>query len=396
MQRISSRWRAWVYPALGLLIGCLGVVQQLATPRLAHLPAGLCACLVAGAAVAVLPNRPPTAAAGLAGLVVLLALDVGYQLLAGDPPFAAFLATMVAMFHLARTGTRRMMAVGYPATLATLILMDMVVSARGQDSPANVVIPIVYFGAAAGLGALVRHTANYARIARERGQALEREQVHLAELAAATERARIARELHDVISHTVSLMVLHAEAASEVLTTRPQQAATTLDTIADTGRRAVGDLRTLLGVLRDTDTPPAFDIDVLLEPVRRTGLTVDLVQTAGEDIPAALRPVAYRVVQEALTNVLKHAGASHVVVTVQHGTGGLRVEVVDDGTGAVPAESGASSGLPAGSGHGMTGMAERVHAHGGTLEAERLTPRGFRVLARIPAPARPGTSGAVA
>lgn len=115
-----------------------------------------------------------------------------------------------------------------------------------------------------------------------------------------------------------------------MLTTRPRQAASTLDTIADTGRRAIGDLRRLLGVLRDTDTAPMFDLDALLEPVRKTGLAVELVQTGGEDIPPALRPVAYRVVQEALTNVLKHARATHVVVTVLHGTGGLSVEVVDD------------------------------------------------------------------
>jgi signal transduction histidine kinase len=282
MQPSRPRWRAWVYPGLGLLVACLGVVQQLATPGVADLPIALCACLAAGAAVAVLPPRPPArlaGLAGLAGLAVLLALDAGYQLVVDDPPFATFLATMIAMYQLARTGTRRMMAVGYPVALATLVAMDVIVSARRQDSPANVVIPIVYFGAAAGLGALVRHTANYARIARERSEALEREQVHLAGLAAAAERTRIARELHDVISHTVSLMVLHAEAAREVLATQPAQAATALDTIGDTGRRAIADLRILLGVLRDADTTQAFDLGALIEPVRRTGLTVDLVAT---------------------------------------------------------------------------------------------------------------------
>jgi signal transduction histidine kinase len=293
------------------------------------------------------------------------------------------------MYHLGRAGTRRMMAFGYSATLATLVAMDVVVSASGQDSPANVVIPIVYFGAAAGLGALVRHTANYARIARERVEALEREQVHLAGLAAAAERTRIARELHDVISHTVSLMVLHAEAAREVLATQPEQAAATLDTIGDTGRRAIGDLRALLGVLRDADTAQAFDLDALIEPVRRTGLTVELVEAGdGGPIPASLRPTAYRVIQEALTNVLKHAGASHVVVTVAHGTAGLTVEVIDDGAGPSPATPARS---PAGARRGLAGMAERVAAHGGTLEAERLTPQGFRVLARLPA-AAPGAA----
>jgi signal transduction histidine kinase len=383
MQPSRSRWRGWIYPGLGLLVACLGVVQQLASPAAPHLAAGLCACVLAGAAVAILPVAPRTRLPDvprLAGLAALLLLDAGYQLVAGDPPFATFLATMIAMFHLARSGTRRMMLIGYPATLVTLVGMDIVVSARGQDSPANVIIPIVYFGAASGLGALVRHTANYARIARERGEALEREQVHLADLAAAGERTRLARELHDVISHTVSLMVLQAEAAREVLGIQPERAAEALDTIGDTGRRAIGDLRVLLGVLREPDPNAGpFDLAALVEPVRRTGLRVELVQTGGP-VPAPLRATAYRVVQEALTNVLKHAAASSVTIIVAQGSHGLTVEVVDDGS----TRPGTPPALPTGSGRGLAGMAERIRAHGGTLEAERLDPQGFRVLARLP------------
>jgi signal transduction histidine kinase len=167
-----------------------------------------------------------------------------------------------------------------------------------------------------------------------------------------------------------------------VLATQPARAAATLDTIGETGRRAIADLRILLGVLRDEDAAQSFDLDALIEPVRRTGLRVDVVQTGdGGPIPASLRPTAYRVVQEALTNVLRHATASRVAVTLTHDPAGLTVEIVDDGTAESPA------GPPpaiTGTGRGLVGMAERVQAHGGTLETGHVAPRGFRVLARLP------------
>jgi signal transduction histidine kinase len=176
-----------------------------------------------------------------------------------------------------------------------------------------------------------------------------------------------------------------------VLASQPQQSATTLDAIGDTGRRAISELRIMLGVLRDTDRDPeavqAFDIGMLMEPVRRTGLTVELIESGdGGPIPAPLRLTAYRLVQEALTNVLKHATASRVVVTVCHGRDGLTLEVVDDGAGLAPATGQQSPG----SGRGLSGMAERVRAHGGRFEAGRLTPQGFRVLAELPAAAGRG------
>jgi signal transduction histidine kinase len=306
----------------------------------------------------------------------MLVVDVEYQVAIADPPFATFLATMIAMYHLARVGSRRTMIIGYGATLLALAVMDVVVSARGLDSPANVLIPLVYFGLAGGVGALVRHTARYARIARERSEALEREQQHLGELAAAAERARIARDLHDVISHSVSLMVLQAEAAREVLDAQPAQAAVTLDAIGETGRRAIGDLRHLLGVLRPVEPAEPADLHGLLEPIRRTGLEVELVES-GQPIPAPLRPTAYRVVQEALTNTLKHAAATRVMVTVTSDDSGVTVEVVDNGGGKTAAAAD-------GSGRGLVGMAERVHALGGSLITQGVTPHGFRVYAQLP------------
>ncbi|MDT5028033.1 MAG: hypothetical protein QOE61_4459, partial [Micromonosporaceae bacterium] len=329
MQTAATRW--WtgkVYPALGVLVACLGVVQQLGVPHSQHLSVSLSTVLVTAGAVTVLGD------AALPGLLLLLAVDGGFQLLVGDPPFASFLATVIGVYQLARVGRRRHIAAGYAATLVLLAVMFVAVTATGTDSAVNVVIPLAYFGAAAGLGAIVRRSAAYARVSAERAAALDREGEHLAELAAAAERTRLARELHDVISHGVSLMVLQAEAAREVLTASPLQAGAMLDAIGTAGRGAIADLRHLLGVLHvptGTDLPTP-DLAALIEPVRLAGLSVELVQTGdAANVPARLWPTAYRVVQEALTNVIKHAGAGSVTVTVSHPPGWLTLDVVDDG-----------------------------------------------------------------
>jgi len=128
-------------------------------------------------------------------------------------------------------------------------------------------------------------------------------------------------------------------------------------------------------VLRSTEQPDPADIGALLEPVRRTGLDVALVES-GHPIPEPLRPAAYRIVQEALTNALKHAAATRIVVTVTHDDNAVTLEVVDDGPGAAHPV--------VGSGRGLAGMAERVHALGGTLSAQHVAPQGFRVYAHLP------------
>ncbi|MFD0581642.1 sensor histidine kinase [Dactylosporangium darangshiense] len=128
-------------------------------------------------------------------------------------------------------------------------------------------------------------------------------------------------------------------------------------------------------MLRSNEDSVPADLSALLEPVRLTGLDVDLIES-GDPIPIPLRPAVYRIVQEALTNALKHAAASKVVVTVRHDGAGVTLEVVDDGPGA-PQPAG-------GSGRGLAGMAERVQALGGTLSTQHLTPAGFRVLAQLP------------
>ena len=199
--------------------------------------------------------------------------------------------------------------------------------------------------------------------------------------AAADERVRIARDLHDVVAHHVSVIVVQAEAAQEVLAARPEQAGAAMATVADTARSALTELRRMMGVLRsDATTAPQPDLaalDELAEVVRRAGLPVTLRRT--DPVPP-VDPVigltTYRVVQEALTNVLRHApGATRADVDVAVDDHALLVTVSDDGP---PVAAPGSTGL------GLVGMRERVGVLGGTLDAGPSAGGGFRVRARLP------------
>jgi signal transduction histidine kinase len=202
------------------------------------------------------------------------------------------------------------------------------------------------------------------------------------------ERARIARELHDVVAHSVGAMVAQAQGARHVLDRDPERAREALETIERTGRTALNEMRRSLGVLRRPDTeaplapqPGMSGLGVLLEQARKSGLTVELV-TEGEPAPLAdgADLSAYRIVQEALTNTLKHAGPVHARVAVRYGERALEVEITDDG-----ADGRAPNGIPsAGGGHGLVGMRERVALYGGDLHAGLRPEGGFVVRASLP------------
>jgi signal transduction histidine kinase len=217
---------------------------------------------------------------------------------------------------------------------------------------------------------------------------LEERAALLAREAAVEERNRIARELHDVIAHSVSVMVLQATAGGRVAKRAPADAAEAFDVIQQTGRRALSDLRRVLGVLRADDgehaalePQPGLDqLPALVDEIRRAGLAVDVSITGGRrPLPPGVELSAYRVVQESLTNVLKHADADHAVVVVTFSPAVLEVEVRDDGDG--PDQTGAH-------GNGLRGMGERIGLLGGDFEAGRDA-HGFRVVARLPL--EPGT-----
>ncbi|HYZ78934.1 MAG TPA: sensor histidine kinase [Gaiellaceae bacterium] len=230
------------------------------------------------------------------------------------------------------------------------------------------------------LGDNLRTRRAYMRELEARAERLEREQEESARRAAAEEQARIARELHDVLAHNVSVMVVQAAAANDVFDQQPERAREALRAIERTGRSALTELRRLLGSVRTARTefapqPGLAGLDTLVEGVRATGLPVTL-QVEGEldDLPAGLDLSAYRIVQEALTNAIKHAGASLAEVRVRRTAEGVELEVVDDGVGRTGN----------GQGQGLIGMRERASLLGGQVEAGPKEGGGFRVRATLP------------
>ncbi|MEU2929284.1 sensor histidine kinase [Streptomyces sp. NPDC048304] len=258
---------------------------------------------------------------------------------------------------------------------------------------AIVAFQTVPFALAWVLGDSMRTRRAYFAQLEERAARLEKEREAQSKVAVAAERARIARELHDVVAHNVSVMVVQADGAAYVLDAAPDQARKALETISSTGRQALAEMRRLLGVLRTGEhqeggeyvpQPDVEQIDDLVEQCRNAGLPVDFkVEGTPRPLPSGVELTAYRIVQEALTNTRKHggpnAGASVRLVYFDDGLGLL---VEDDGKGA-PHELYEEGGAD-GQGHGLIGMRERVGMVGGTLDAGPRPGGGFRISALLP------------
>lgn len=243
------------------------------------------------------------------------------------------------------------------------------------------------------LGDSIRTRRAYFDQLEERATRLEKEREAQAKVAVAGERARIARELHDVVAHNVSVMVVQADGAAYVLDAAPEQAKQALETISSTGRQALAEMRRLLGVLRTGDTqeggeyvpqPDVEQIEDLVEQVRKTGITVDFkIEGTARALPSGVELTAYRIVQEALTNSRKHGGPDvGASVRLVYFDDGLGLLVEDDGRGA--AHEMYEDGGADGHGHGLIGMRERVGMVGGTLDAGPRPGGGFRISALLP------------
>ncbi len=257
--------------------------------------------------------------------------------------------------------------------------------------PGRAIPELAVFAIAWVIGDNLRTRRAYLAELEARAARLEREREEKAERAVIEERTRIARELHDVIAHNVSVMVVQASAGEELFDTHPERARESLSAVASTGRAALAELRRLLGVIRAEEEPdggaaytpqPGIEyLDELIRQVSETGLPVELsVLGRPRELPEGVGLCAYRIVQEALTNTLKHAHASHAEVSVRYVDDALELQVVDDGRG-VPGGNGDGEG----GGHGLIGMRERVALFGGSLTARpRGGERGYEVLARLP------------
>ncbi|MCX4721515.1 sensor histidine kinase [Streptomyces virginiae] len=276
-----------------------------------------------------------------------------------------------------------------------------------------VIAVVAACGAAAVAGvlgaALLRARRGHRVALEERGWLLEREREGAARSAVDAERARIAAELHDIVSHNVSLMVVQAGAAREVLDTMPEEAAAAMGAVERAGRTTMTELRHLLGLLapaqdgadapyeatgtvadRPEPQPSLARLGPLIDRFAFAGLPVE-VRISGEPrpLPAGIDVTAYRIIQEALTNALKHGDGGRTEVTVRYQEHALRVEVLGRGpsvlTGDAPAPAGGRDRPKAeGTGRGLLGLRERAAVYGGDLDARRRLGGGYRVRARLP------------
>ena len=230
-------------------------------------------------------------------------------------------------------------------------------------------------------GLAFRRRAQNEQELRDRAERLELAREAEAERAAAAERTRIAREIHDIVAHNVSVMVLQARGGRRALLHHPDDAREAFSAIESAGGQALTEMRRMLGILRSNQEPslaprPSLDhLDALLGQVRSAGLTVDLaIEGDPRKLQAGLDLAAYRVVQEALTNTLKHAGPAHARVVVRYRASDIELEICDDGQGATAN----------GAGSGLVGMKERVSLYGGVLESGNRPDGGYSVRARLP------------
>ena len=359
-----------------------------------------------------LPNlfrEPPHRAPGVAALVVLalVVAPLVVRRIWPIPVFGWILATqipailwdrhliavpalLIALYTVARLQSRRD-ALACAGVLELALLTGLLLFAGGGWWT-NAIFLSGMIAAALGLGLYTGTRRAYLAELRDRADRLERERDQQAALAVAAERARIAREMHDIVAHHLTVMITLSEAAIAASASSPERANDVMRSVADTGRRALADTRRLLGVLRqrpgqDTGQEPAgtlepvpdlTQLDRLIEQVRSAGLDTTLeIQGQAPDVPAGVQLTVYRLVQEALTNTLKHGGAgARASVRLRYLPGELLVDIDDDGAGA-------AAPATAGVGGGLLGMRERVHAYGGDVRAGPRQPGGWQVSARL-------------
>jgi signal transduction histidine kinase len=298
-------------------------------------------------------------------------------------PFVAL--TLTAYSVGSRTEGRRALWVP-PVLLLASVPVFVAARLHGQDS-GNIIPSVVWLVAAWAVGRVVRSWRHKNAALEAANRELQEQRELQAQAAVTVERGRIARELHDVVAHNVSMIVVQAGAAARVLHGEQPDVRNALEVIAATGRETVDEMRTLLGVLRSDDGPSALkpqpglaDLEQLVSGVREAGLPVTLrIEGAPRPLPQTLDLSAFRIVQEALTNTLKHAGLARAEVTVRYEDGLVTLEIADTGHGP---DGGSITGR--GTGHGLVGMRERAAMLGGELEAARADSGGFTVRARLP------------
>jgi signal transduction histidine kinase len=369
-----ERWPAWALDgALALFLAAAEVLHALGEDTLG--PAGIVVPLLLLSALPIgLRRRSPLVVLAIIGLATLALelLDVHVTLV----------GLLLAMYTVAVHSSEQMSRIAL-----VVVMVGGITAVSVQHTPAFILVALAVPGTGWALGTLQRTRAAHAAEVERRLELLERQRDERDRLAAAEERARIARELHDVVAHGLSVMVLQAEAARSLLASESDGADKTMAEIERVGRESLAEMRRLLGVLDVGGEAPSLApqpglarIEELVQRFRGADLPVELViQGDRRELASGVDVSAFRIVQEALTNVLKHAGRVPVTVTLRYQQDAVEVEVVDLGRAA------GDEYLPSdGDGRGLVGMRERVALLGGQLSAGAGPDGGFRVACVLP------------
>ncbi|MGZ3098744.1 sensor histidine kinase [Streptomyces sp. H72] len=360
-----------------------GVTWGLRTPDVLSL-----VLMAVGATALVFRRRAPLVVLAVTGCVSVV------ESVTGDPRAPVVMSTVVALYTVAASTDR-------PTTWrAGLLTMTVLTGAAMLAGPLpwyaqeNLAV-FAWTGIGASAGDAVRSRRAFVQAIRDRAEKAERTREEEARRRVAEERLRIARDLHDVVAHHIALVNVQAGVAAHVMDKRPDQAKEALAHVRAASRSALDELRATVGLLRQSGDPkaptepaPGLDrLDELVATFHHAGLHVEVARAdQGTDLPAAVDLAAYRIIQEALTNVQKHAGTrAKAEVSVVRVGPDIEVTVIDDGAPGVPGAPGAPAGTGAdGGGHGLLGMRERVAAVGGTLTTGPRYGGGFRVHAILP------------
>jgi signal transduction histidine kinase len=376
---------AWVFDS-GLALAAAGVSTLMFTDFMNTAqptpPRGM---LALGYALALLHTLPLAARRRFPGAVLALCVATGLAVATVGVPDLLGIAILVAVYSVAAYGDRWVSLAGLAAAELGAAAVQLTQGSFQWPTPITNALVIA---AAWLLGHFVGVRRAYtARL--EQTAELERARAEQARQAVAEERLRLARELHDVVAHSISVIAVQSGVGAHVAKTQPEEAAKALAAIEVTSRAALTELRRLLGVLRQEDEPQGnlapvpglADLDSLLAEVAKAGLAVRLqVEGRPAQLPAGVDLSAYRIVQEALTNVVKHAGPARAQVAIRYRDHEVMVEVTDDGRGAAAPTGDGRARV----GHGLIGMRERVAVFGGDLQTGPRPGGGFRVAARLP------------
>ena len=386
--KTRRRVRMWISQLMVLALGCLALanIWVAPLPDTFHGPRPINTLIFLLICLTLLwRQRLPVAV--LFAVIFLVGVqaalfDPSFQDPAKQIPLVSFLALIWCFYSVgAYSGVRRAVVAGVIA--GVVILPAFLLTLRAGVHPENMFPSWLFCAWSWFIGTIVHQRQVQAARLQDLAVQLELEREEKAQSAVVEERNRIAREMHDVVAHSVSVMVVQSQAAQRLLEGEQRAARQALSSIETTGRQALTEMRRLLGTLHRTDAeltlapqPSLRRLEDLIEQVRDAGLPVELhVEGEAASLPPGVDLSAYRIVQEALTNTLKHAGASHAKVVVHYRDDELELEVTDDGSG---------NGDGGGSGQGMIGMRERVALYGGVLESGRKAGGGYVVRALLP------------